>query len=95
MRPDTQRPTADILAVEVVPRVLNHESDIPVPREIDGELDVPGRCGVDDVDGPAALGAGGVGEGGGWAGGGGGPLGVCGDGVVGAGRVVRTCSLGM
>jgi hypothetical protein len=85
MCPDTERITPNISAVEIMPSVLNDEADIVVARKVDGELDVPCRGGVDDVDWPAALGACGVWVGGGWAGGTRGPLGRGACRVVGAG----------
>lgn len=58
MRPDTQCAAADVLAVEVVAGVFDDKADVLVACEVDGELDMAGCAGVDDVDGPAALGAG-------------------------------------
>lgn len=63
VRPDGERPGAGGLGVEVVTRVLDDQSEVEVPREVDGQLHLRDVGGPDHVGRHPAKSARGVGPG--------------------------------
>jgi hypothetical protein len=55
VRPDTKRIATNALAIEVMSRILNDETDVFVPRKVDGKLNVSNTGCSDYIDGPSAL----------------------------------------